>query len=119
MDYVYGEAKRRYEEKILSYLYKYRKGDLITDLSGKNVMIVDEGADTGLTLMAALKTVMSLHAHKVGVAIPVVPESLDEEFFAHRVPNFVETKLYYRHLPRFSPIEKREIEVCDLDDRPN
>ena len=126
IDYVYGEAKRRYEEKILSYLYKYRKGDLITDLTGKNVMLVDEGADTGLTLMAALKTVMNLHAHKVGVALPVLPESLaeelsnivDEEFFVHRVPNFVDTKLYYRHLPRYNPLERQdEYPNCNLEEK--
>ena len=28
-DYIYGEAHRKYEEKILKNVYKYRKGNLI------------------------------------------------------------------------------------------
>jgi putative phosphoribosyl transferase len=103
LDYVYGEAKRRYDEKILSYLYKYRKGELLGSLKGKNVLLVDQGADTGMTLMVSLKTVMGLHASKVAVAMPIVPESIEKElekivddvYYVNKIINYTEAKDYF------------------------
>lgn len=116
IDYVYGEAKRKYEEKILTYLYKYRKGELIPDLRHKNIMLVDEGADTGLTLMASLKTVFAMNPTKVAVALPVIPESLatelfslvDDAYLVHQLPNYIETKAYFRKMEPLSGA------VCEL-----
>lgn len=106
-DYIYGEAKRKHDEKILSSVYKYRKGEIITDLKDRNVLLVDEGADTGLTLMVALKTVMNLKVHKVAVALPIVPKSVagelsnivDDVFYAHKIENYVDTRHYYGEIP--------------------
>ncbi len=112
LDYVYGEAKRKYEEKILGYLYKYRKGDMVSSLRDKNILIVDEGADTGMTLMASLKTAIAQKVARVAVALPVVPESIavelekivDEVYFAHTVKNYVDVYTYYRELPAFDAV---------------
>jgi putative phosphoribosyl transferase len=41
-DYVYGEAQRKYDEEVLSYVYKYRKGKDLLPLAGKYVVLVDE-----------------------------------------------------------------------------
>ncbi len=103
LDYIYGEAKRKHDEKILANMYQYRKGEMITDLKHKNVILVDEGADTGLTLMVALKTVMNMGVHKVAVALPIVPKSVarelstivDEIYFVHQIENYIETRHYY------------------------
>ena len=107
LDYMYGEAKRKYDEQILSYLYRYRKGELISSLNTKNILLVDEGADTGMTLMASLKSVIEQHANKVIVALPVVPKSIanevekivDEVYFLHLIKNYVNMHLYYEELP--------------------
>jgi putative phosphoribosyl transferase len=108
LDYVYGEAKRRYDEKILSYLYKYRKGEMLKSLKGKNVLLVDQGADTGMTLMVSLKTVMSLEASKVSVAMPIVPHSIEKElekivddvYFVSKIVNYTSMNDYYELLPK-------------------
>lgn len=115
IDYVYGEAKRKYEEKILTYLYKYRKGELIPDLHNRNVLLVDEGADTGLTLMASLKTVFAMNPTRVAIALPVIPESLADELFnlvddaylVHQLPNYIETQAYFRSMDS-------NIDACEL-----
>ena len=103
LDYIYGEAKRNHDEKILANMYKFRKGEMLQNLNGKSVILVDEGADTGLTLMAALKTVMNMQVHKVAVAIPVVPKSVvaelskivDDVYYVHQIENYVASKHYY------------------------
>lgn len=102
-DYIYGEAQRKYEEKILSYQYKYRKGESLPELTGQNVLLVDEGADTGLTLMAALKTLFAMKPKRVAVALCVVPESLladlkrlvDDLYVLEHIENYLESKEYF------------------------
>jgi len=102
-DYVYSEAKRLFDEKIISYIYEYRYGDSIVDLKDKRVILVDEGANTGLTLEVCIKSCINQGAREVDVAIPVVPASLAKEikklsdhcYFVYEIENFVETNFYF------------------------
>jgi putative phosphoribosyl transferase len=102
-DYIYGEAKRKHEEKILSQMYHYRKGRHFNDVSGKTVLLIDEGAESGLKFMTAIKTVMTMRPKAVYVAVPVLPkdvlESLeplvDGVFYLHDINDYVETASYY------------------------
>ena len=106
LDFIYGEAHRQYEEKILPKVYKYRKGDLIGTLDEKNVLLIDEGCETGMTVMAAVKTVINGGAKSVAYATPLlsadVARSLepvtDEIFFVHKISNFVDVEFYYQML---------------------
>lgn len=116
VDYIYGEAKRKHEEKIISYMYHYRKGRHFMDISGRTVLLVDEGAETGLKLMTAIKTVMTMQPKAVYVAVPVLPkdvlESLeplvDGVFYLHDIDDFVETASYYEV---FSDIDDKTVET--------
>jgi len=102
-DFLYSEAKRIYEEKIISYMYKYRQGDKIIDLENRKVLLVDEGATSGLTLEACIKSCVNAKAKQIDVAIPIVPKSLagqirkvaDSCYFVYEVENFVETNFYF------------------------
>ncbi|MBE0494947.1 MAG: sodium:proton antiporter [Campylobacterales bacterium] len=104
LDFIYGEAHRKYEEKVLKYVYKYRKGDLIGSLKGKNVLLVDEGCETGLTVLTCIKTAISAGARSVSYATPVIASNVvagleavvDEIFTVFRVANFVDVDFYYR-----------------------
>jgi len=102
-DYIYGEASRKHEEKILSYIYKYRKGKHFEKVQGKTVMLVDEGAESGLKLMAAIKTILAMNPKAVYVAVPVIPSDLldvleplaDDIFLVSAPDDYVDTKSYY------------------------
>lgn len=106
LDYIYGSAKRKHEEKILSYIYKYRKGERLSELKNQKVLIVDEGIDTGITLMCAIKTAMQLKASSVSLATPVMPTEvydavnsiLDDIYCTHVVDNFIDISFYYKDL---------------------
>jgi len=103
LDYIYGEAKRNYEEKIIKYIYKYRKGDKILNLKNRNVLLVDEGIETGLTAMCAIKSVINMGAKTVSIAVPTMPldvvevfnNVLDDIYCPVKIENFVETRFYY------------------------
>ena len=103
-DYIYGEASRKYEDKILSSVYQYRKGKHFKDMRGEIVMLVDEGAESGLKLLGAIKTVLAMHPKAVYVAVPVIPDDLeetleplaDELFIVSSIRDYVDTNSYYK-----------------------
>lgn len=113
LDYIYGEAHRKYEEKTLKYIYRYRKGALISSLTNKNVLLVDEGIDSGLTLMASVKTAINLHARSVSFATPVLPydvaervdEVIDELYYIFKPKDFVSVSHYYSAKEEVDPKE--------------
>lgn len=117
VDYIYGEAKRKHEEKILSKVYKYRKGRHFELMHGKTVLLMDEGAETGLKLMTAIKTIMMMRPKAVYIAVPVLPldvlESLeplvDDIYYVHDVEDFVQTSSYYASLEKVTDDEIEEI----------
>ncbi|WP_104750744.1 phosphoribosyltransferase [Helicobacter salomonis] len=78
LDYVYGEAKRIYEEEILSKIYKFRKGNMLKSLAHKNVFIVDQGIETGITAGLAIQTCMDKRARSIIVLAPIIPKAIEE-----------------------------------------
>jgi len=95
---------------------KFRKGKQIEALENKNVLIVDEGINTGLTIMACIKTAINLKAKSISVAVPVLPtlsissiEAIaDDLYFIKKLDHFVEIDFYYDSLEElsFEDIEK-------------
>lgn len=114
-DYIYGEASRKHEEKILSYVYKYRKGKHFENMQGKSIMLVDEGAESGLKLMGAIKTILAMRPKAIYIAVPVLPTDLldglepltDEIFTVSTVGDYIDTKSYYKD---FDKVTDEQIE---------
>jgi len=105
-DYIYGEAHRKHEEDILSYIYQYRKGRPFPSMKNQVVLLVDEGSETGTKFMTALKTVLHQQPKAVYIAVPVLPSDVlevlemfvDDIFFLYDIDDYVETDLYYKSL---------------------
>ncbi|MCW9026220.1 MAG: phosphoribosyltransferase, partial [Thiovulaceae bacterium] len=105
-DYIYGEAHRKHEEKILSYIYQYRKGKPFESVKDEVVLLVDNGSESGLKFMTALKAVLSQKPKAVYIAVPVIPSDVleylepfcDDIFFLYDIDDYVETSIYYENL---------------------
>ena len=105
-DYIYGEAHRKHEEKILSYIYQYRKGRAFESVEDEVVLLVDDGSESGLKFMTALKAILAQKPKAVYIAVPVIPSDVlelldpfcDEIFFIYDIDDYVETSLYYKEL---------------------
>ena len=114
-DYIYGEARRKHEEKILGNIYKYRKGQPFKSMHNEIVLLVDDGSETGMMLMAALKTIMAMKPKAVYIAVPILPSDVlehlesftDDIFFLHNIDDYVETPLYYEE---YKKIDEEKIE---------
>ncbi|MFK5938094.1 MAG: phosphoribosyltransferase family protein [Sulfurimonas sp.] len=114
-DYIYGEAHRKHEEDILSYVYQYRKGRHFPSMENEVVLLVDEGSETGSKFMTALKTILSMKPKAVYIAVAVLPSDVlellesfvDDIYFLYDIDDYVETSLYYKE---FEDIEDEKIE---------
>jgi len=109
-DYIYGEAHRKHEEKILSSIYKYRKGRRFVNVKGEFVLLIDEGSETGSKFVTALKTILAQKPKAVYIAVPVLPSDVlellepfcDDVYCLYDIEDYVETSLYYEELDKIS-----------------
>lgn len=116
LDYVYSKSKQVYDESIVKTVNKFRHGEKIQEFENKNVLIVDEGINTGLTMMACIKTAINLKAKSISVATPILPtasiptiESIaDDLYFIKKLDHFVAINFYYDSLDdvSFEDLEK-------------
>jgi len=103
-DFVYSEAERKYEEEVLSYVYRYRKGRDLVSVEGKYVVLTDECIETGLTMMAALKSVIARGAKTVYIATPILDQSVYENllricdgvFCPYKILHYISIEYYYK-----------------------
>jgi putative phosphoribosyl transferase len=116
-DYVYSEAHRKYEDEVLAYVYKYRKGKDLVSLEGKYVVLADECIETGLTMMVALKSVIARGAKNIYIATPILDTSVYENlltvcdgvFCPHKIQDYISIEYYYRN---FDVLDFEEI--CEI-----
>ena len=103
-DYLFSEIERVYEEKILQDLYQLRAGEGIISLKDRNVLLVDEGANTGLRVMCAIKSCISQNVASINVAMPIIAKEtsemiqklVDNTFFVKEVEDFVSIDFYFK-----------------------
>lgn len=103
-DYIYAEAQRKYEDEILEYVYKYRKGKNLVSLQGKYVVLADECIETGLTMMVALKSVIARGAKNIYIATPILDKTVyqnllavcDGVFCPHKIQDYISIEYYYK-----------------------
>jgi len=73
-DEEYFERERRSEaENARQKAERYRNGRGEPDLTGKNVVVVDDGVATGSTVRACLQMLAATDAERITLAVPVGP----------------------------------------------
>ena len=102
-DYIYGRAKKLYEEKILKNVYKYRKGGLLSPLKDRNILLITDSCETGARLAVATKSLNNMGAKSVILGIALMPSDMaeyantivDDVYCAFKIDGFVSTDFYY------------------------
>ena len=108
LDFIFSKSKYIHESLLKNKVIKFRKGKRLTDLDNKNILLVDEGLNTSLTLMACIKTAITLKAKSVSVAVPIIPsasiqiiESIaDDLYYVKNIPHFIDIGHYYETLEK-------------------
>lgn len=116
LEAIYQESKGIYNNKIKKYKRNYRNNLDIISLEKKNVLLVDEGLNTGLTMMACIKSVINEKAKSICVAVPILPEVTindietiaDDLYYVKAPAHFLSIDFYYETLENinFKDIEK-------------
>jgi putative phosphoribosyl transferase len=73
------EEVSKQKEEIMRRIELYRMGKGIADLSGKIVILIDDGVATGATMKAAIETLREAKISKLVVALPVSPSDTADE----------------------------------------
>lgn len=106
LDFVFSKSRYIYDNELSNCVNKFRKGKKLESLENKNVLLVDEGLNTSLTMMACIKTAIHLGAKSVSVAIPILPtasiqtiESIaDDLYYVKNLDHFIAIDFYYDEL---------------------
>lgn len=106
LDYVFSKSRNLFENELSSCVNKYRCGTRLSNLEDKNILLVDEGLNTSLTMMACIKTAIHSGAKSVSVAIPILPtasintiESIaDDLYYVKNLDHFISIDFYYDEL---------------------
>lgn len=120
LDYIFDMAKKLNKNIISKLIEEYKPNEVLNDLKDKNVLLVDEGLHSGLTMMACIKTAINLGAKSVSVAVPVIPhatigdiESIaDDLYYVYKLPHFVSIKSYYKELPTIKLENLQKGNIC-------
>lgn len=117
LDYIYGEANRTYEEKILKNVYRYRKGNLLKDLKGKDILVLHEGCETGITALSCIKSLLKEEVNSIIYASALMPSDVydyisifvDEIFCVQKIDHFVDIEFYFKNKTRLESQDILEI----------
>jgi len=116
---VVDEAAAREQEELERRERAYRGDRPAPEVSGKTVILVDDGLATGSTMRAAVAALRALRPARIVVAVPVAaPDTcqdlqaeVDDLVCALTPPVFSAVSLWYRSFPQTS-----DEEVCRLFD---
>ena len=115
---IYATSREVYNTKIKGYKAKYRNNLDIINLENKNVLLIDEGLNTGLTMMACIKTAINLGAKSISVATPIIPKAsiqiiesiADDLYYVKKLDHFIAINFYYDTL---NEITYKDIETIN------
>jgi len=115
-DYIYCEAKRKYNDDILANKYRLRKGRDIKDVKDKDILLIDESIETGLSIYGAIKSMITLGARSIYVAVPVLDKEVcakllnicDGIYSPSKVNNYVSIEYYYES---YSEITDKDLDL--------
>lgn len=106
LDFVFSKSRYIFENELSSCVNKFRRGNKLDNLENKNILLIDEGLNTSLTMMACIKTAIHLGAKSVSVATPIMPtasintiESIaDDLYYVKSLDHFINIDFYYDEL---------------------
>ncbi|WP_447976888.1 phosphoribosyltransferase [Candidatus Nitrospira bockiana] len=112
---------RRQQDEIERRIRCYRHGGPLVRVTGRTVMLVDDGIATGATLYASLAALRALHPGRLIVAAPVAPphiphdlqSKVDEAVILQTPALFFGIGQFYEHFEQVSDQEVvRCLEAC-------
>ncbi len=120
-NYIYEEAQRIHDKSIIQKINQFRFGLPLTQIENRNILLIDEGCETGLSTLCAIKSVLNLGAKKISLGVPVIADDLfssldlivDRIYAVKKMLYFITTEYYYEQFYR--PKKRMVIELLEQD----
>jgi putative phosphoribosyl transferase len=117
LNHIYDEATKKYNKNIIPRIENFRKGLSLSELKDRHVLLIDEGCETGLSILCALKSLLNADTKKVSLALPIIADDLycsmdmkvDKVYACHRIKNFIAVDYYYKTLEDITTKEIKEV----------
>lgn len=117
--FVYGTIAKE-EEEIERRERLFREACPAPELADRTVILVDDGAATGSTMLAAVEAVRRQHPKKIVIAVPVVSRDAYARFEAEAgkciclmIPHpFLAVGRWYKTFPQVSDDEVQQLLTC-------
>lgn len=112
-----AEVLRQGKEKEREKQEKYLRGDKPLEISGKTVILVDDGVATGASVVAGSKFLRKKMARGIILAVPVIAkdtlrdikEYFDDIIFLKAVEEFHAVGQFYKNFPQIENEEVKKI----------
>ncbi len=117
VDYEYINKRAGKEQKeIRRRMTDYRGNQLMPEVDGRQVILIDDGVATGYTLLAALHSLQKKQPAKLMLAVPIGPadtfsvldHEVDELIFIDAPAHFAAVGQFYRD---FSQVDDQEVKI--------
>lgn len=104
---IFERAKKQYEQNLLQQARRIRGGNPMQSFEMKDILIVDEGVETGFSIENAVRGCINAGCRSASIATPVISRDVEEYLLGrcdtlYRVLSpdyFVSTNYYYKDLP--------------------
>ena len=111
------EEVQRQQEEIARQVERYRQGRALPPLSGRTVLLVDDGLATGATFYASLGALRALGVGSLVAAVPVAPPHAETDLLTKAdVAVILETPQRFFAIGQFyadfSQVEDEEVIAC-------
>lgn len=107
IDLVFDRAKKQYEQSLTQQAKKIRGENPMQSFEMKDILIVDEGVETGFSIENAIRGCINGGCKSASIATPVISRDV-EKYLLERCDSlyrvlspdyFVSTNYYYKDLP--------------------
>ncbi|WP_267523266.1 phosphoribosyltransferase family protein [Campylobacter sp. MG1] len=116
-DYIMSISKVLYDEAIMGKVAKYRHSLPLSDLKEKDILILDQGSNSGLTLNLCHKSLLGLGVKSIKYASALMPcdaydyytDLFDKVYYLEKIEHFIDKDYYYKQ-----PLEISSEYACEI-----
>lgn len=110
-EYIISMSKVLYDEAIMSKIAKYRHSLPLSNLKDKDILILDQGSNSGLTLNLCHKSLLGLGVRSIKYASALIPSNayeyyvdlFDKVYYLEKIEHFIDKDYYYKQSLNISP----------------
>lgn len=103
-DYILSMSTVLYDESIMTKMAKYRKSKPLSNLAAKDVLLLDQGSNSGLTVNLCHKSLLSLGVRSIKYASALIAadsyeyyvDLFDKVYYLEKIEHFIDKDYYYK-----------------------